>query len=190
MSEFRNYPIMGFQDALRGDSPTTDSSTTNAPSPFKVGMQQTYSLPYTGTPFSYVWWMISFQLVVGVALAAAAAATPKLRLSALALVTVLTTSCFLLTERLCNAYLGVYQLTHNTSGTPATVTNRDSSFQHTLNAIMVLFAGSVICSVANALTLVFLGVAASPAEGGAAASPAAAPAKEEEAAPAAAEAAV
>jgi hypothetical protein len=181
---------MGIQDAIRGDSPASASAPSPGPSAFEMGMAQTYVLPYTGTPYSHIWWMMAFQLVVGVALAAAAAVTPKLRLSALALVTVLTTSCFLLTERLCNAYLGVYQLTHNTSGTAATVTNRDSGFQHTVNAIMVLFAGSVICSVANALTLVFLGVAASPAEGGAAASPAAAPAKEEEAAPAAAEAAV
>ena len=136
-------------------------------------------LPYTGVAYSYVWWMVCFQLVVGVLLTGAAAATPKLRLSALALVTVLTTSCFLLSESVCNALFGAYMLTHNVSGTPASVLETDSSVQHTINAVLVLFSGCIVCSVANALSLVFLGMAASPASEEAAPAP-----KAEEAAPA------
>ena len=108
---------------------------------------------------------MSFQLVVGVLLPAAAVLAPSLRLSALALVSVLTTTCFFLTEGVCNMYLGAYQLSHNVSGTPASVIERDSNTQHWVNAIFVLFSGCVTCSVANSLTLLFLGIAASP-EGG------------------------
>jgi hypothetical protein len=160
------------------NAPSSDSSS-DLSSSGGSSMSAIYT-PYTGIAFSYVWWVLVFQLVVGVGMAGAAAATPKLRLSALALVTVLTTSCFMLAESACNAYLGVYMLTHNASGTAASVLNRNANTQHTIIGVLTLFAGTIVCSVANSLTLVFLGIAASPAEE--AAAPKAETAKAEEAA--------
>ena len=52
---------------------------------------------------------------------------------------------------------------HNSSGTPASVLDTAAGAQHIINAVMVLFSGCIVCSVANTLTLVFLGMAASPA---------------------------
>ena len=161
MASFRNYPVAGIADLIRGTAPAAhgnNNHNNNTNNNNNSGM-----LPYTGVAYSYVWWMVCFQLVVGVLLTAAAATTPKLRLSALALVTVLTTSCFLLSESVCNATYGVYMFTHNESGTAASVLKTDSGAQHTINAVITLFSGCIVCSVANALSLVFLGMAASPA---------------------------
>jgi hypothetical protein len=181
VTSFRNYPIAGIQDLLRGDAPSTDISASSPSSDYSGGdAEGAIYTPFTGVAFSYVWWMLVFQLVIGVGMAGAAAATPKLRLSALALVTVLTTSCFMLAESVCNAYMGVYQITHNASGTAASVLDRDAGTQHVFNGVLTLFAGAIVCSVANSLTLVFLGIAASPAEE--AAAPKAETAKAEEAA--------
>ena len=93
--------------------------------------------------------MVSFQLVVGVVLAAAAASKPAVRGGAALLVTVLTTSTFLFTYDVLNAALGVYALTHNSSGTPASVIGTHSTLG--TNGIMVLFSGLVVVDVANAL---------------------------------------
>ena len=149
---FRNFPVFGVQDDLREQR---GSDKYN----FKFIPLASLEQPFTGVAFSYVWWMVAFQLVVGVLLASAAAATPRLRHSAMALITILTMSCFLLTQSVCNAYMGAYMLSHNASGTPASVLNGNSEVQHLVNGVMVLFSGAVVCSVADALTLVFLGVA-------------------------------
>lgn len=129
-----SFPIAGIQDKIQGGVSLAASSQV---------------LPYIGKAFSYAWWMMSFQLVVGVVLAGAAAAKPAVRGGAALLLAVLTTSTFLFTYDVCNAYLGAYALSHNSTGTPATVTGTHAS--HVSNALFVLFSGLIIVDVANAL---------------------------------------
>lgn len=95
---------------------------------------------------------MSFQLF-GVLYAAYAASKPaKMRQSAQGLMAVLTASTFLFTCDVLNAPMGAYALSHNESGTPASVIGTHGS--KLSNYVFLLFSGLVVCDVANvALTM-------------------------------------
>jgi hypothetical protein len=136
-----NFPVPG-----EADSP---------PSPIAALDSRTFSLaitPNTGKPYSYVWWVVSFQLFCMNYARIAMQKRPAQRAGALALHTVLTLSTFLLTEEVLNAPYGVYGMTHNEDGTAAAA----STEGYNSNGLFLLFAGLVICSVANAGTLTVL----------------------------------
>lgn len=168
---FRNFGVSGVQ----GSASTTPGGTDTLTAFFAAYPG------FLGTSFSYVWWIVAFQFVVGVLLPAAAAVKPAIRKGSLLLITVLTTSTFLLTNTVCNAAYGAYAISHNQSGTAATVSGRANELIMLLNGILALFSGLVIVDVANAATLFLLG----NADESAAEAPAA-PAKDVEA-PAASE---
>ena len=95
---------------------------------------------------------MSFQLF-GVLYAAFAASKPaKMRQSAQGLLAVLTASTFSFTCDVLNAPMGAYALSHNKSGTPASVIGTHGS--KLSNYVFLLFSGLVVCDVANvALTM-------------------------------------
>lgn len=105
--------------------------------------------PALGQAFSYGWWMVCFQLVVGVVMAGAAATKPAIRGGAALLLTVLTACTFSFTCDVCNAVYGAYALSHNADGKPASVTGTHAS--HVLNAVMLMFSGLVVVDIANSL---------------------------------------
>ena len=168
VESFRNYPIVGTQDKSLG-----------------VGILGAALRPFIGVAFSYAWWMMSFQLVVGVLLAGAAVSKPAIRGGAVQLLGVLTTATFLLTNDTCNAVYGAYATSHNANGEPASVIGTHAS--HVSNAMFTFFAGLVVVDVANALTLFLLGCGVEAAAPKAAA---AAPVEQTPEAPAAATEAV
>ena len=68
--------------------------------------------------------MVAFQFFGLVYAAYVTVAAPKLRMGALALLTVLTTSTFMFTNDCLNAPMGAYAWSHNHSGTAAVVTGK------------------------------------------------------------------
>jgi hypothetical protein len=136
---------------------------------------------FTGNAYSYGWWIVAFQFFGLIYAAYATLAAPAKRLGALGLLTVLTTSTFLFTADVLNAPAGVYAWSHNASGTPASVIGTKATFVK--NGIFVLFAGLIVCDVAN------IAMVMTVAEEDDVAAPKAVEEKkaEEEAAPAAAE---
>ena len=68
--------------------------------------------------------MVAFQFFGLVYAAYVTVAAPKLRMGALALLTVLTTSTFMFTNDCLNAPAGAYAWSHNHSGTAAVVTGK------------------------------------------------------------------
>ena len=178
IASFRNYPVSGLADLLRNDAlPSGNAALQFLLAPL---------LSPVGQAFSYAWWVMTFQLA-GIAVAAAAATSKGrvLRGGAPALLAVLTATTFLLSADVANAPTGVYALTHNASGEFAAPTAAHSSGT---KALIVFFAGLIICDVANVLLLFTLPAAAAAADAQPAPSRAAVQAKELEA-PAAEEAA-
>jgi hypothetical protein len=132
---------MGVQDLLRAKGTAASGLATSVV--FNAGF-----FPYLGQAFSYGWWMVCFQLAVGVILAGAAAAKPAIRGGAALLLTVLTASTFLFTCDVCNAAYGAYMLSHNENGKAASVIGTHAS--HESNAVMLMFSGLVVVDVAGA----------------------------------------
>jgi hypothetical protein len=137
---FRNFPISGVADA--------DLSRISQ-------LGSLVGVPNTGKPYSYVWWVVCFQLFCMNSARAALHAPPGRRVvGALALHTVLTVCTFLLTEEVLNAPFGVYMMSHNQSGTQASVVGTKGNRMK--NGLFLLFAGLVVCSAANAGLLIAL----------------------------------
>jgi len=147
-----------------------------------LGTTAVYGSAFTGKSYSYGWWIVAFQLFGLLYAAYVAAAAPAKKLGAVGLMTVLTTSTFLFTADVAGAPLGAYALSHNKSGTPASVTGTKGGLIK--NGVFVMFAGLVIVDIANAVLTITLDDETDPAPA------AAAPAKEAAAEAPAAEAAV
>jgi hypothetical protein len=111
------------------------------------------SSPFTGASYSYSWWIVVFQLVSLLYCAAVAGTAAKG--TAVGLMTVLATSTFIFTNSVLNAPLGAYALSHNSTGTAASVigthANKDT------NAVFVLFSGLIVVDVANVLLAMTMG---------------------------------
>ena len=104
------------------------------------------------TRYGSFWWLVCFQLVVGVLLAGASIRSRTLRTSALALGAVVTATCFYFTLQAYALY-SFYNNYSDYSGNSYT-----TNFQENLaTAHTVLFAGTIICSIGDALTLYCLG---------------------------------
>lgn len=129
-------------------------------------------------------WIVAFQFFSIIYAAYVVMAAPAKRFGALGLFTVLTTSTFLFTCSVLNAPAGAYALSHNVSGTPASVIGTKSSLVN--NGVFATFIGLIIMDVANIVfVLTVADEDAAPAPAAVEAKPVDAPAAEAPAAEAA-----
>ena len=109
-----------------------------------------------GIFYGYGWFVTFFQLVAGVLLPGAAIGAPALRARALGLCAVLTATCFLFNQQIYYILLRSIATLDNTDYGPSTKYSTGYR-RRTADAGVVLFAGTVVSSVADALTLLLLG---------------------------------
>ena len=106
-----------------------------------------------GESFSYGWWIVTFQLVATLYAAYVVVAAPAKRAGATALLAVLTTSTFLMTQSVYTGYgNGITNIVINPfSGKHIKPTTKLTKVQR---SAIVYFAGLIIVDVANALAMI------------------------------------
>ena len=106
-----------------------------------------------GESFSYGWWIVTFQLVATLYAAYVVVAAPAKRAGATALLAVLTTSTFLMTQSVYTGYgNGITNIVISPfSGKHIKPTTKLTKVQR---SAIVYFAGLIIVDVANALAMI------------------------------------
>lgn len=98
-----------------------------------------------------MWWVVAFQLL-GLIISMANMASPRVHHGSLALLAVLTMTTFSLTNDVGNIMWGI---THGPTGNYESIVGGHAT--NLSNAVTVLFAGLIVCDVANGALLLSLG---------------------------------